>query len=109
MTTLEKHSTGHLTTAPSIMDAEVVGGVIRRLDNALSLEEKFKLGMTLKKRASSSLAKTRSKSSALGTKVTDSSTRNFYNRTPGTLASSKMDVTTTGFTGVVKPALVLSA
>ena len=90
------------------METEVVGGVIKRLDNAMSLDEKFKLGMTLKKRASSSLAITRNKMSALGAKTMRTSANNFFNRTPGTLASSNMDVTTTGFTGVVKPVLVLS-
>ena len=103
VSTLDKHSSKHLTTAESIMEAEVVGGVIRKLDNAMSLEEKFKLGMTLKKRASSSLAITRNKASALGTKTVRVSAKNI---TPGTLASSNMDVTTTGFTGVVKPALL---
>lgn len=91
------------------MDAGVVGGVIKKLDNALSLDEKFKLGMTLKKRAASALAITRNKRSATATKTMRSSAANFYNRTPGTLASSNMDVTATGFTGVVKPVQVLSA
>ena len=69
MTTLDKHSSKHLTTAESIMEAEVVGGVIKKLDNGLTLDEKFKLGMTLKKRASSSLAVTRNRMSALRPKT----------------------------------------
>ena len=105
MSTLDKHSSKHLDTAESIMEAEVLGGVIKKLDNAMSLDEKFKLGMTLKKRASSSLAITRNRMSALGAKSVRVSANNF---TPGTLASSNMDVTTTGFTGIVKPSLAAS-
>ena len=91
------------------MDAGVVGGVVKKLDNGMSEDEKFKLGMTLKKRARSSLAMTKSRMSAAGPRTMRSSANNFYARTPGTLASSNLDVTATGFTGVVKPALAMSA
>ena len=99
MSTLEKHSSKPFTTAESVMEAEVLGGVIKRLDNAMSLDEKFKLGMTLKKRASSSLAMTRNKRSALGARSVRGSAKPC---SPGILASSNMDVTATGFTGIVR-------
>ena len=99
MSTLEKHSSKPLTTAESLMEAEVLGGVIKRLDNAMTLDEKFKLGMTLKKRAKSSLAMTRNKRSTFGARSVKANGNPF---SPGIRASSNMDVTVTGFTGIVR-------